>query len=924
MAYGVIERPSEFRAVLEFLEAVDREPTGLVIEGEAGIGKTTLWLAAVNEARTRGFRVFVTRGGQAETTLAYAAVADLLGDVDAEVIDALPELHRVAVDRVLLRAGAGEGPVTDHGVVATAFASVVQRLPVLVAVDDVQWLDPSSQAVLEFAARRFARRVGVLVTERAEHEGPSAAGWLRVGGSDPIGQIRIGPLSLGGLRALVAARLGRSFPRPTMVRIAETSGGNPFYALELARAMEAGATDPHAPLPATLAEVMRLRIGRLDTDTQELLLAAACAADPTVELVADVTGTPLQRVRALLNEASTKGIVAVDGEDVRFAHPLLARSVYNDATPGQRRAMHRALAAAVRHPELKARHMALAAASRDATTLLALDEAAGAAAGRGAPAAAAEFVELAMGLGGDSPARRIRAADFHMRAGDLARARQLLDGVLEKVPSGLYRAMALNLLAGMQIHSNSFARAAEMLLEAFDNAENNREVQVRTLLLLAFAQLNAGDFGEALENAERAVSFAGVVGNPDLTSQVLSVREVVACMSGYGVSEANVQQALELQNYSSDAPIALRASANCALLLAYMGRLDDALERMAKVRQRCEQRGAETDQIFVAFFTTLFEVWRGRFTEAAAVAEETVERAQQLGGDHLRVVGLTTRAIVAAHLGNEDKTREYARGAIDLAGRCDSPRLADWARISLGFLEVSAGNHAATLTALGPLLAQFDVVPGTEIITKGYFGDAVEALVAADRRDEAARLAAAMEANGRRLQRPWMLAMAARARAMLLAAEGDIGAAVAATEEAMRHHDDLPMPFERARTQLLLGQLQRRQRKKDAAQTTVAEAHSAFSEMGARLWVERANDELGRTRVAPAGDVGALTPSEWRVAELAATGMTTRDVAATLFVSPKTVESNLARVYRKLGISSRAELGRAIHEKGGEPPTSSA
>ena len=207
--------------------------------------------------------------------------------------------------------------------------------------------------------------------------------------------------------------------------------------------------------------------------------------------------------------------------------------------------------------------MALAASSADPATLRALDAAADAAVGRGAPAAAAELLDLAIGLGGDTPVRRIRAADQHMRTGDLEHARSVLNSVMRRVPSGLQRSMALNLLAGMQIHSNSFAQAADLLLEAFDNAEANREVQVRTLLLLSFAQLNAGDFDQALENAERAVSFAGVVGMADLTSQVLSVREVVACMSGYGVSSVNIEQALALENPISDAPIALRASANC-------------------------------------------------------------------------------------------------------------------------------------------------------------------------------------------------------------------------------------------------------------------------------------------------------------------------------------------------------------------------
>ena len=494
MASGVIERPAEFRAVLEFLRSADQQPSALLLDGEAGIGKTTLWLAGVTEARERGFRVVSARAGQSETVLTYAALADLLGGVEPAVLAELPDVQRIAVDRVLLRATA-DGPSTDESVVAAAFAAIIDRLAtdasILVAIDDVQWLDPSSQAVLAVAARRFTGRVGLLITERTEHGGASAATWLQLTGADGIGRIHIGPLSLGGLHALVSSRLGRSFPRPTMVRIAEISGGNPFYALELARAVDAGSSQ--AVLPATLAELMRLRIGRLERETQDLLLAAACAANPTVELLAQVTGTTVTRAAELFEEPRAKGIIALDGDVVQFSHPLLARSVYADATPGERRAMHRSLSETVMLPELRARHMALAASSADPTTLRALDAAAGAASGRGAPAAAAELVELAIGLGGDTPERRIRAADHHMHAGDLQRASTLLGGVIDTVPSGLHRATALNLLAGMQIHLNSFAKAVEMLKEALKNAGEHLEVRVRAMLLLSFAEINAGE-----------------------------------------------------------------------------------------------------------------------------------------------------------------------------------------------------------------------------------------------------------------------------------------------------------------------------------------------------------------------------------------------------------------------------------------------
>ncbi|MCT7658275.1 helix-turn-helix transcriptional regulator [Mycobacterium deserti] len=914
MATGFIDRPAESRTIRGFLDSAAREPTGLVIEGEAGIGKTTLWFAAVAEAGRSGFTVLSARGGQAETALAYAAVADVLGDVDPALLTALPEVQRIAVDRVLLRANI-DGPSTNQGVVAAAFCAVIERIAlesaVLLAIDDVQWLDPSSRAVLAYAVRRFEGRVGILATERTERDGPGATSWLQLSRPDGMSRLHVGPLSLGGLHALITERFGRSLSRPAMVRIVDISGGNPFYALELARATEVRTSRSEQLLPTTLAELMRRRIGRLDRDAQDLLLAAACAAGPTVEFLAQATDISVARAAELLEEAKAKGLVGFDGDVVQFAHPLLARSVYTDARPSQRRAMHRSLAEMVTVPELRARHMALAASIADPATLEALDTAATSARLRGAPAAAAEFVELAIGLGGDTLERRIRAADHHMRAGDLQRAQTLLNDVLDDAPQGLSRSTALNLLAGMQIHRNSFPQAAKFLVEAFDHAESNREVQARTLLLLSFAQLNAGEFGEALNNADRAVSFAGVVGNPDLESQVISMREMVACMSGQGVSEANLDRARALESPHSDAPIALRASANHAVLMSYVGRLEEASEQMAEVRRHCVERGAETDMIFVSFFSTLIEIWRGKYAEAAAVADETIERAAQLGGDHLQVVAITVRALIAAHTGQPAQTREAALAAIDLAERSGSPRLADWSSMSLGFLEVSLGNHAQALEALRPLIDRFDSVPGTEIITTGYVPDAVEALVAVGRHAEAAPLIDAMQANGRRLDRAWMLAISARCRSLLLAAHGDIEAAAAMAQDALTEHNRLSMPLERARTLMLLGQLQRRQRKKEAAKATLTEALQMFSALGSPLWAARARAELERVNTT-AGHDESLTPSERRVAELAASGMTTKDVAAALFISPKTVETNLSRIYRKLAIKSRAELGRVI------------
>ena len=911
---GLVDRPTEFRAIAAFLQSAAERTSGLVIEGEAGIGKTTLWLAATDQARERGFQVLLARVGEAESMLAYAAVADLLGGVDPDILDRLPDVQRLAVDRVLLRASVG-GPATDQRVAAAALVSVVEHLaadkPVLIAVDNVQWLDSSSQSVLTYAARRFSGRVGVLVTERCDPNRGEAVTRLQLRDPDSIGRVHVGPLSLGGLHALISARLGRSFARSTMVRIAEISCGNPFYALELARAIHVGSGRAQPSLPATLADLMRLRIGTLEGQTGDVLLAAAATANPTVELLAQVVHTTVEGVVELLNNAESKGIIAIDGNHVRFSHPLLAHSVYTDARPARRRAVHRALAEVVVLPELKARHMALAAARADPNTLKALDTAADAARARGAPAAAAELVELAIGLGQDTPSRRIRAAEHHFKAGDTERARALLESTIDELRPGLLRGVALNLLAGIRMYDDTFIQAAAFLERALDDAEANPGLYVQTLVSLAFAQGMAGQFDASVRNAREAVTRAEAFGYPPLTSRALAMFVNTSFLYGHGLDEASLRHAVELEDPDADTPIPFSASAINALICAWTGELNIASRQMAALRDRCVERGAENDMMAVNGYCTLIEMWRGNYAEAARLAEDTMQRAEQSGGS--RTIALTVRAAVKAYIGQEREARADANAATAIARECGVPRLAEWPTMTIGFLEVSLGNYAQALTALQPMLDVFGSLPGSEIMTATFIPDAVEAMVAMGRHADAVPLIEELERNGNRLRRSWMLAVGARCRSMWLAATGDVAAADRLAHDAMTEHERLPMPFERARTLLLLGQLQRRQRQKEAGAATLHEALQAFGTMGTPLWADRARAELARTNIGPRSEL-ALTPSERRVAQLAASGMTNRDVAAALFISPKTVEANLGRIYRKLGIKTRAELGRVIDD----------
>src|SRR6476619_2454992 len=368
-----------------FLASATSEPSALLIEGEPGIGKTTLWLEALDLAEEKGFRVLSARAAAAESVLAYTALADLLDGVPASAWADLPEPQRLAVDQVLMRAD--DDTATDQRAVAAAFLSVVEHLtdggPLLVAIDDLQWLDPSSMHVVAFAARRLTGPVGILGCLRTD--GVDGGSWLQMPRPDAVSRTRLRPLGIRDLNAAVSARLRRPFSRPTMGRIHEVSGGNPFYAIELARAIAEHAPGVETSLPRTLADVVRARISGLDPDVHDALLAASCMASPTVELVSSATISDDDRLIELLEIAESKGIIAIDGNRIHFAHPLLARGVYTEAAPGQRRMMHRRLADIVDEPELRARHLALAATSGDQVTLQALDTAAESARMRGHP-----------------------------------------------------------------------------------------------------------------------------------------------------------------------------------------------------------------------------------------------------------------------------------------------------------------------------------------------------------------------------------------------------------------------------------------------------------------------------------------------------------------------------------------------------------
>ncbi|MDT5338163.1 MAG: hypothetical protein QOD90_3668 [Mycobacterium sp.] len=899
--------------ISSLLSSAARGPAALLIEGDVGIGKSTAWLAAVEQAQLAGFRVLSARASRDERRFAFGVASQLVGDVEPEVLNSLPQLQRMALQRNLLQV-AGDHHIDDQRAVVAAFTALVNKLsdfsPVLVAVDDVQWLDAASRDLLAFAARRLRGRVGLLLTELTTPDG--AAAWLNLDRPDALSRMRIRPMGASRLQRLVTDRVGRSYSRSTMMRIAEVSGGNPFYAVELARAVSNPSPAATAALPPALAEMMRNTIGHFDAEVKRVLLAAACVSDPTVDVMATMTSTAVDHLVQLLEQPETDGVVTIEGNRVRFTHPVLAYGVYSQALPAQRRRMHRVLAEIESTPEQRARHMALAVVSADPETLVALDVAATATNRKGDPAAAAELVELAIGLGGDTPPRRIEAARHHLRSGDLDRCRALAEAAVAVLPAGEQRAGARLLIAGTRMYHGDFGAAAEVLAKAMADAVNRPRLLVRAHLCSAMAQLSLGNGDAAHRHSVQAMTHAERIEDPHLISQSLAVHVALQCRRGLGLDHATLDRAMTLEDLDKDTPAPFSAQAVNALVLAWTGRLTEAESKLTAALDRSAARGADSELPWLQFHAAMVDIGLGRYSDAARTAEDIVARAEQIGSSHMRILAAVPTVLAAAYTGREQDARKEFDGAVADASTPDGQWTTPWPMMALGFLEVSVGNYAEALNVLQPLLSRWQRAVDVDIVTFHCIPDAVEAMIATNVLDDVEELVVSLEHHGARLDHPWMSAVGARCRSMLLAVRGDLDGAERAAVQALALHEAVAAPFERARTQLVLGQLQRRMRRRQAARTTFESALATFQGLGAPLWAARAEVELGRITSLRGRDT-ELTPSEQRVAALAATGMTNKDVATALFISPKTVESNLGRVYRKLGIRTRAELGHRLN-----------
>jgi len=922
MTAAIIGREGEQAAIAAFLAGVDHGPRALVLSGEAGIGKTILWEKGIEEAEQRFGCVLTCRGVEAEASLSFAGLSELLAPVLTDVAPSLAAPRRRALEIALLLVEPGENPPDTHAIglaVLDVLHVLGERGSVLVAVDDVQWLDSASAGVLQIALRRLREEhVGLLATLRVGSEVSTPFQLERSFAAERLEQLALGPLSLGGVHGLLKERLGLELTRPELVRVHEASAGNPFFALELGRELVRTNARPVAgralPVPESLHELLDGRLARLPTETGDVVLFAAALARPTVELVTAAHGDRGGVLEAL-DTAAREGVVELDDSRLRFAHPLLASICYEQAQLWKRRAVHRTLAAVVTDLEERARHLALASDGPDAIVASYLEAAAEQAAGRGATTAAAELFELAAGLTSDEPTlvrkRRLQAATFHRLAGDSERAKALLEQLLTEAPSGVERADFLSELAfsfeadiqtQLELLDQALAEAAG------DDARSTRILSWRSLARQMEPNVHAAlaDSRAALEQAERA-------GDPALLAVAIAHAghvEAYATEITPGLLErgAEIEERLGLMLEFNDSPRLILAR-----LLIRLGEIERARSLLEELEAQAAARGDERSRELVLWYLSLLEWltgrWRRALDHAAAASELGAHPATPMWAGRVK-------ALIEADLGLVDEARASAQAGLTLATARSHGTFSILVHGVLGRLELALGNLEAAGGYLRELPGRL-LAGGLNDPAQPVWADAIETLIALGELEQARAYLDPYELHAKRLGSPFVKECVLRCRGLLAAAEGDLERAFEAFESALSEHPEPSWPFERGRTLLCLGTMRRQGQQKKAAREALEQALAIFEELGARLWAEKARSELRRIsgRRAPSEE---LTETERRVGELAARGRSNKEIAAELFMGVSTVEAHLSRVYRKLGVR-RAELGEQLAKLGEEP-----
>lgn len=894
-------RDAELKAVGELLDNAAGAGSGgaLVLTGDPGIGKTSLLGAAEQAGTERGMRVLRVTAVESEAELPYATLHLLLG-AHLGLLGRLPAPQRAALEVAF---GLADGPAADRlltGLGAlTLLAELAAERPVLCLIDDAHWVDRASADALLIGMRRLqADPVAMICAVRGGEQPPDAPD--RTG----IPLVEVAPLAPSVAAALLNDQAGH-LPAADRYRVLAHAHGNPLALTELAR-MAPEEDGDLLPLTSRLQLAFHGRVSKLPARTQTVLLVAALAEDgdlATVLAAAAGLGTDAED----LQPALAAGLLTAGESRLEYRHPLVRAAVRQRAPVAHRIAAHRALAAALagRGQDAEQRrvwHLALATSGPDDELAAALQRTAARARSRGGYAAAASAYERAARLS-TSPAdvaeRLAAAAWAALEAGQLTRAEKLAAQAADEP-------RVARVEATVQFLRGAYPAAHRLLLLAADREADPAQA-ARLLTQDSHVAWYLGD-AELDEVAGRLAALRFPDGDPlaPLTGYLLPV--LGAAAGRYSQPPVPVRPAVaRARELGAQVPRDLIQVCGGTLVL---GDDDATHELSAELVAIARAQGAAGQLPVLLFFLAEAELFTGRLPEAVADATESLRIAADTGQRQWAGQMNAFLSYVAAIEGDAGRCRDLAGEALRSPGAGSAVAIGTWATWAAGLLDLGEGRAADALPRLHALVTgphKFHVA-GTRAVP-----DLVEAAVRAGVPEQAATPLARFEAWAGYTGQPWAHALALRCRALLSADED----AAAGYPAALAAHEAQDRPFERARTLLLYGEWLRRARRRSEARPRLADALGLFARLGAAPWARRAKAELdaaGATapRAQEPGWPAALTPQELQVVRLAASGLSNRDIAAQLFLSPRTVGYHLYKAYPKLGITSRAELPGAL------------
>jgi DNA-binding NarL/FixJ family response regulator len=903
-------RDAELGSITQLLEDAKSSRSGvLVVRGEPGVGKSALLEEVVE--RATGVQVLRATGVQTESEIAFAAldqiVRPLLGHLDE-----IPPPQAAALRTAL---GLGDGAEPPRFLIAVAVLSLLaagaESEPLLVVIDDAQWLDEASAQALTFAARRLEAEgiAAVFAAREGDEQSFDAPGLpeLRLTGLEPAAaDILLGQPGGDGLAPEVRDQLVRA------------TGGNPLALLELPRLLSAdqlaGREPLSEPLPVsqTIEAAFLERARALPASSQTLLLVAACedTGDPELLLrAADLLAIEV----AAFTAAEATGLVRFEADGVRFRHPLVRSALYQGASLPERRAAHATLAEALEGEEYadrRAWHKAAATIGRNDEVAAELERSADRARRRSGYAAAASAFERAADLTADEGLRARRlfgAADAAGLAGRVRHAGTLLDTARSLAPDALLRADIDRLRGSLEFELGELASASKTLLEGADQVAELDKYRALYMLMGAWrAAAWGGELTIEMEVAKRTQLLGGLAGNE---FELAWMRGIGKVLDGDVVGGmASLREALDAVDDVGD-PRQLSIAAEVAIYLA-----DLPLGRAFAARTIAAGRamGAIAGLAYGLTLLGSLEVRDGLFTSGIANASEGLRLARETGQLFAVSTALTAIANAEAYRGNEDACREAVAEAFEMASAHGlgvlQARPGSWA---LAELDLTMGRFAEALARFEGLA---ETPPGTgQLITLTLATpDLVEAAARAGRPDAAVEPLASYTEWVEAADSSTGLALAARCRGLL--AEG--AEAEEHFEQALHLHAAEPRSFPAARTALVYGEALRRARRRRDARDQLRAALEVFEQIGAAPWAERARNELRASgesaRRREPSTLDQLTRQELQIARFVAEGLTNRQVAEQLFLSPRTIDFHLRNVFRKLNIASRSELGRVM------------